>query len=517
MQLWHGGALAGAASGFLYAACFPGRGAAEAAYLFAVPLLCWFFFRPSWKTVLTAAFISGYAAWLFLISWLRHVTWAGTLFLAFYISLYWLGWMAAARALVPRMAEWPARKRLWGHLGLAGWWVVLEWLRSFLFSGFPWLPLAASQWRRPLLLQTASWTGAYGVSFLLILFNLALAFYMRRLAARAAGKRGRIQPELYAALLLLLGAGAWGYRSLSPTPEELFRAGFVQPYIPQSLKWDAAEARQNLEVLAAHSRFAKEMGAEIILWPESATPWPVSGDKDMQAWTEKLAAELGLPILMGNMARTEDETYYNGIFTVTPEGLREAFYAKRRLVPFGEYVPFSEQLPFIQKFVPIEGAFTPGESAEPLSLPVGKNACRAGGLVCYEDIFPALTRDSVRAGAELLFVATNNAWYGEEAGACQHAAHSVLRAVENRRPVLRCGNGGWSGWIDESGRVRRVLTVPGKGIYFRGVETALIKRAPAWKDRLTFYTRHGDWFVCGCGLLAAAGAWLARCSDPRPP
>ena len=133
-----------------------------------------------------------------------------------------------------------------------------------------------------------------------------------------------------------------------------------------------------------------------------------------------------------------------------------------------------------------------------------------GALVCYEDVFPALARSSVQAGAQVLFVATNNAWYGEEGGAPQHAAHSVLRAVENRRPVMRCGNGGWSGWIDAYGTIREVLRDDRGSIYFCGGGTYMVAHDINWMQRQSFYTRHGDWFVALCGGLVIIAGLLAR-------
>src|SRR6201999_2185013 len=114
-----------------------------------------------------------------------------------------------------------------------------------------------------------------------------------------------------------------------------------------------------------------------------------------------------------------------------------------------------------------------------------------GPLICYEDIFPQLARASARAGSDLLVVASNGAWYGEGGASYQHAAHSVLRAVETRRPVLRCGNAGWSGWIDEFGNVRDVLTNTEGSIYFRGSKTIAVTRDARWIKRLSFYVQHG--------------------------
>ena len=102
-------------------------------------------------------------------------------------------------------------------------------------------------------------------------------------------------------------------------------------------------------------------------------------------------------------------------------------------------------------------------------------------------------------------MATNNAWYGEEGGAEQHAAHSVLRAVENRRPIMRCGNGGWSGWIDAYGTIREVLRDENGSIYFRGGGNYTVFQYSDWRHRQSYYTRHGDWFVVVSGAILLAG------------
>jgi apolipoprotein N-acyltransferase len=132
-----------------------------------------------------------------------------------------------------------------------------------------------------------------------------------------------------------------------------------------------------------------------------------------------------------------------------------------------------------------------------------------GALICYEDIFPALARETVRAGADVIYVATNNAWYGEEGGAYFHAAHSVLRAVENRRPVIRCGNAGWSGWIDAYGSIRSVLTDESNSIYFKGSGNFTLTLDNQWQSYTSIYTRYGDWFV-GASAIFAAFACLIR-------
>jgi len=192
------------------------------------------------------------------------------------------------------------------------------------------------------------------------------------------------------------------------------------------------------------------------------------------------------------------------VFLVLPEtGLEEFYYAKRELVPFGEFIPFREWLPFLEKVVPIGLDCRPGERAVLFPFPDGS---RIGPLVCYEEVFPGLTRDTVRAGADWLFVATNNAWYGEEAGAYQHATHSVLRAAETRRPVLRSGNGGWSGWIDAWGHVRHVVENNEGTIYFKGQDVVPVDRDLRFVGTITPYVRWGDWFVGLSGILFLCSA-----------
>ena len=271
---------------------------------------------------------------------------------------------------------------------------------------------------------------------------------------------------------------------------------------------------ENLAILERQTRLVGNFDGDLILWPEAATPWPIRGYPEMQTRVEALVDSLGKPILMGNLSvdRAADR-WYNGAFLVEPgAGLAGDFYVKRELVPFGEYVP--EPFGFIDKVVPLSGSFVAGSAPGLIPLELGGRTFQVGSLVCYEDVFPHLARASARAGAQLFFVATNNAWYGEEGGAPQHAAHSVLRAVENRRPVMRCGNGGWSGWIDCYGAVRDVLRDADGSVYFRGGGSYTVVHDSEWMHRQSFYTRHGDWFVAVCGglmlLALGLGRWMRR-------
>jgi len=173
--------------------------------------------------------------------------------------------------------------------------------------------------------------------------------------------------------------------------------------------------------------------------------------------------------------------------------------------------------PWIEKIVPIDGDLYSGDKPVLLPLSMPNRTIKIGSLICYEDVFPALARESVLEGAAALFVATNSAWYGQSGASFQHMAHSVLRAVENRRIVFRVGNDGWTGWIDEFGNVREELLDENGKIWFSGGTTWEVDRDKRWKGKTTFYTEHGDWFVASCWAGLALIVGLAYWCRSRMP
>jgi apolipoprotein N-acyltransferase len=498
---------------------FPPFGFAEAGYAFAAPAIFWAYRSPPFRRFAAVMLSANAVAWTLLLSWLHHVTWAGLLLLGPFIGV-WVGlWFLAVHAVMPRLPGRPALTRILAIFGLAALWVINEWLRTWLLSGFPWLPLAASQWERLSVLQIAAFTGAGGVSFVLVAMNLGFAAYAHRLMCE--GKRGlqRRSQEFFACMFLLLVCLSIHVqesfnRALFAVP--VGKVAFVQPYIPQSVKWDPSQGKDILRTLDENTRKAAATRPQLILWPEASTPWTL---EELREWIEPLVAAAKAPLMLGSVAvdgrGTPEEAWINAVHTVDPlDGVRSARYAKQRLVPFGEFVPFRPILGWLEKVVPVGGDFVAGTDPQPLVVALGGIPFSIGPLLCYEDVFPRLSRRAVRAGADLLVVFTNNAWFGEGGAAYQHASHSVLRAVETRRPVLRIGNGGWSGWIDEFGAVRAVATDPEKGIYFRGVRAVEVTRDFRWIRQESFYVRHGDWFVLACAALAAFAWAILRLSPP---
>lgn len=506
---------------FLTYASFPPLNLGEAAYAFAIGGALWAFRNPPFRLFAGTMLGASVVAWTSLLGWLHNVTWVGVFLLGPFVGLLNGAWYLAVWWVVPRLRGHLPWVRILIMMGLAAAWVLAEWFRGWLFGGFPWLPLAASQWERPLVLQSASIAGAGAVSFVLVFFNLGGAAYAHRIFFEGATGLKKRSPEFMAALLVLAGSTFPLVAEITAQQRHrLARVAVVQPYIPQNEKWDPAQAPEIMRIIERVTTEAAATGQpDFVVWPEAVTPWALLLDPNVEPWLESVARRIGRPILLGVVVGepvAADVQWWNRAIVVDPErGVELPGYSKRHLVPFGEYIPLRPILGWLEKFVPIGGDFLPGETAAPLVVPTRTGELPVGVLICYEDIFPTLARDSVLHGAELLAVVTNNAWFGEGGAAAQHAAHSVLRAVELRRPVVRCGNGGWSGWIDEYGHIRVRVTDEDGRIFFRGHRTLEVTRDLRWAGRPSFYTERGDWFIAVCAVFALFGFWLVR--TLRPP
>ncbi len=522
-----------ALSTFASILAFPPFDVSELAFVFISPFVFWVFFNPSFKQYWITSACFSVSSWCGLLIWLRNIGdyvhtggpfigYSALILLATLVGCFYFVWLLAVYWVIPRMKTKKALHRMFAVLGLAGLWVVLEWVKTFFLYGFPWLPLSVSQWKNPAILQIAAWTGGYGISFLLILFNITIPLFIRHITSRNVRLKNngrflkRLCPEFYFTLGCLLLAimvfvRSWPAKQIQA---EAFEVCVIQPNIPQLVKWDIDEATRNWsqlndETLKSLTDEDERPLPELFLWPEAITPTAVDDDPVMRQLVEETVDRLDRPILMGNLS-FRDNRIYNGIFVVEPEvGLKKEFYAKRKLVPFGEFIPLRKYIPFGKNIFTgwdVTSGDRPGilevnmkHRSRPKDFPMV--TFKAGTLVCYEDVFPNLARETVKAGADFLFVATNNSWFGEEGAAYQHAAHSVLRAVETRRPVIRCGNAGWSGWIDEFGMIRDVLEEDGT-IYTKGYKTMKISRYLKYLTSKSFYVQHGDWFIFICAFFA---------------
>jgi len=487
----------------------PPNDSPEFAYFFLLPAIWWFSFRPKIRVVVVTFFLSGILYHMSLVGWMRHISLGGMLTACMLLSVYFLPWFLLARLLVPSSLGSGFRSRIISIIGLSCAWVSMEWLRCQFTLGFPWCPLSVTQWQRPVLLQNAQWFGSWIVSFFLVFFNLCLCSYIHHLLVRrrnsSSGVFSNICPDFYLAVLFfvfMITPFMLKQKSLNHRPER-FDVGLCQPYLLE--KWDSGNAEMHKNILSRQTSVLGLMKPELIVWPEASTPYALNKD---HKWVEELSTNTSTPMLIGAVLKNE-ESITNTISEILPDsGFENNFYAKRVLVPFGEYIPFPfKYFTEIRKLVGPVGNFDKGESLNIFSITrknTPKEFVEVGPLICYEDIFPSLSVDIARKGVDLFFVSTNNAWFGEEGCAEQHAAHSVMRAVETQRPFIRCGNAGWSGWIDSNGFQREVIRDEEGSIYCARATVLNLNFDKNAKKNNSFYVKNGDLFAYFCLFLTTA-------------
>jgi len=478
----------------------------------------------SWKIWRQAAWGVSWILWIGLLIWLRHVYpplgYIGLTLLTAYCALYLFLWLVALRWIFPATENAALPLRLLYLIGLAGAWGLLEWTRSTFLTGFGWLPLSASQEGNPVLLSLCAWVGPYGLSVLLVLINLGFASWIFRLKVTTQSKLNtikplgwlsRLTPELYICLTpLAFGFFVCGESLVSRADWMQFTAGVVQTDFDPNAKWDSVRLQDHIErieglTLTASQPNTKGERPDFILWPEAALPISLASQSYINLLT-RLATKIETPLIVGAIGK-EETGYTNSVAVITSEGLQRPIYSKRHLVPFGEYVPMASFLP-LRKVVPINEDCVAGRGPNlfPITNRKGQTAM-AGALICYEDVFPELARQHALSGAHLLMVVTNDAWYGREAGAYQHNAHSILLAAATGLPVIRCGNAGWSGTINRFGQAKAMTQ--NDTVYFSGQSVVGPILIPSHPSPKTFWVRHGDWAI-GIGGLFFAFAYMSR-------
>jgi apolipoprotein N-acyltransferase len=480
-------------------------------------------------------YMAGLAHFLSSLYWLLLIPcpWApilGWLALGAYNALYFAVWVRLCWRLLPPSKEpveatpvgpsWlrPFQgttwmQRLFWMSACAALWVALEMIRARLFSGFPWNLLGASQFRMLLVVQIASLTGVYGISFLAVWFSAALACAVVVLARNPANRWAWLGEVIFP-LLVLYAVLMFGVHKLSVPPNEgrTLKMALIQPSIPQTLIWDRNENTNRFRELIKLSELALATKPDLLVWPEAATPNYLRFDPDLTypAVTNLVLKHHVWLILGADDAaphepprHTNDYDVFNSSFLVGPDGELHAIYRKQQLVVFGEYIPLVKWLPFLRWLTPIEDGFTEGTHPVPFVMP--SLGAETSVLICFEDAFPHLVRHSVTENTDFLLNLTNDGWFGKSAQQWQQAAMSVFRAVENGLPLVRCTNNGLTCWVDALGRLFPAYFGAAQDIYgtgFKIFEVPLRRRgAPA-----TFYNRHGDLFGWACvgiaGMLA---------------
>ncbi len=488
-------------SGLLLTAAFPKAGLAWLAWVALVPLFV-VLRKMAPKEAFRTGMIAGLVHYLTLLYWVvftmrtyGYLPWwqcvALLVLLAAYLALY----PGAFALCVAHFCRKPGHLILIAPLA----WVALEYLRTFLLTGFPWGLVGYSQFNRLHIIQISDMFGVYGVSFLVVLFNTAV--YVALLGA--AGKKwgghtaGRRQVLLSAIpTFALIGlAVLYGHLRIKavdtamaekPSP----RVAVVQGNIDQAQKWDPAYQIGTTKKYLALTMSAAGSKPDLVVWPETATPFYFAASPKLTRLVTDTVRQTGITLLVGSPSVQEEPgklAYFNSAYLVAPDGHARGRYDKVHLVPFGEYVPLKWLLSFVGKMVAQVGDFSPGEKGR--TLVWGNDHPNIGVQICFEIIFPGLARSLVRNGAGVLVNLTNDAWFGESSAAFQHFSMTIFRAVENRRSLIRCANTGISGFVDPVGRV-----VAKTGLF----EDAVIESAVPVIDQTAVYTRIGDAFAIIC-------------------
>jgi apolipoprotein N-acyltransferase len=532
-------------SGVLLWAAFPPQAQADSAWMALAPLLL--VIRCSAPRAAAGwAWLSGLVFWVATLSWFPAIIKNGGPWVLVVLGQVALAaWCAAFLAL---FAFASARVWRWAGSG-AGWrrvaavlaldplmWAGAELARGWLFSGFAWNFLGVSQVGNIPFIQVASVAGVYGVSALLVLVNGAVASVLQRTAAPfvaralrkpcgepAFGLRVWRSAESFLPLALAIGCWFWGLGRVNAWRQAEARAAswrvaLVQPNSPCVFEInDEAVVRQQ-GLLVDQTRLAGAAKPDLTVWPETAVLGSVPHEPQTMRVIREGAAAAGAPLLTGALeiervpvtpAAPEGALFYNAAWLFSASGDAMGAYRKQHLVPFGEFIPLDKTIPWLQRLAPTGLSCTPGRGPGVLHVTRGAGQTLGlGPLICFEDTVPALSRAAVAAGARLLVLMTNDAWFNGSIEPVQHLNQSVFRAVENGVPLVRAANSGVSCAVDAVGRVKR-LESEGRATDFDGflVTPVAVPATPLPSP----YTRWGDWAFAfpGAMLLLAVSAWAA--------
>jgi apolipoprotein N-acyltransferase len=485
-------------SALLLILSFPGFNFWILAWVALVPL----FFALENQKPLAAFLISYFTGFLFFLGtiyWLAHVSLPGMFIVVAYLALYF--------GFFGLIINYSQLSTLNSQLFLIpAAWVALEWARSYVFTGFGWALLGYSQSRNLPIIQIADISGAYGVSFLIAMFNVAAFLAIKNLR----DKREYLLPVAMAAVLIVAAYGYGLFRLNNIFTGEKLKVSVVQGNIPQGQKWDERFAEEITGKYRALTESAAAEEPELIIWPETSVPGFIEDERELLEGVKGLAVDIGTPLLVGAPryeATKAGELYYNSAFLFLKDGSLARHYDKIHLVPFGEYVPLPSLFFFVHRFAPRPiGDFVGGKEFTVLRFPVERSVKEAdrnwklmkrvgfGCLICFEDIFPDLARNFVKNDAGFLVNITNDAWFGKSSAAYQHAQASVFRAVENRVNVVRAANTGLSCFIDQKGRIVSKVSKEGEDLFIDGFKAHEIVLSRA----RTVYTAYGDVFAYLC-------------------
>ncbi|MEE9200909.1 MAG: apolipoprotein N-acyltransferase, partial [Candidatus Brocadiales bacterium] len=468
---------------FLLSLSYPDPDMGHFAWIALVP---WFVLICSRQSPpIPASFLIGIIFFVYNSSWLGHATYAGWLGLSLYQALYFVAFAAVCNLLYRSLGA-PL------FLFAPFLWVTQEYLRCIVLTGFPWFFLAHTQYSYLTIIQISDITGAYGVSFMVVLVN---ACFTEGILRWLRGKAPHM-PVTLAFVFALIPLSYGMFRLASLPISEGPRLSIIQGNIPLSIKMDRRfeQRKANLNKYLSLSRTVDSATTDLVVWPETMAPGLLNIDPRMfgrkidklsQTSLARLAKDLHTHVLVGAIsldpvaARNRVKIFYNSALLYNPEGQLTERYDKIHLVPFGEYTPLKEFFPFLRKMVPYQTGLTPGRDWHLFGIKAhdGKES-RFATLICYEDTFPQIARRFKQLGADFMLNITNDAWFKDSAELDQHLAIMVFRAVENRVGLARAANTGISAFVAPTGDIYTLLHNDGKRREIEGVLEANILLSP---------------------------------------
>jgi apolipoprotein N-acyltransferase len=394
-----------------------------------------------------------------------------------YLSLYWGIWSFGLQKYISFQKKNKVSNFFVVIFGSCLW-VLLEYVRTYLFTGFPWMLTGYSQFWFREIIQVAEFTGVYGISFLILFCNICFYFWLE-----SKNKRKYLYTPLILIILVTLFGSIRVYK-FRLFGEKKYNISILQPNIDQYKKWDKDYIQ---EILLNLQKQAVEVGkhkVDLALWPETVLPGVVPENITFADFIEKLASYSRSFNIFGSFYNESDKLFNSVVGCNRNEGL-SFLHKKNHLVPFGEVIPFRK---FLARFFGIlnkMGDVDRGSDANVFS----SGELFIGPTICSENFFPDMARRFVLNGAKVLTNHTNDAWFFDTAAPYQHFMMNVLRAVENRKFVLVSANTGISGIIESSGIVLDKTKVS---------EEKILNGAFLQNDFKTFYTKFGDIFVKLC-------------------
>jgi apolipoprotein N-acyltransferase len=504
---WGALGLAGL-SGVLLFVCFPGFDLGAIAWIALVPLLLALnqrrlrdSFLLSWVTGIV--FFTGGFYWIWSVQAYNLFDYVivQILYLPQYITLFGLtlAWIRRRTGLSQILLAPPL-------------WVTLEYIRAHLsFLSLPFFLLGHSQYLHPSLIQITSLTGVYGLSFVIVCVNVAVAeliigirSYVREPSA-AGLFPSAARMSMTVAGVLLIGTALFGMTSLAGAGKsEHVKIAVLQGNVPQTQKWDHNSLQEVVSRYESMTRQAAAADPALIVWPETAILGDVGTDPAFRDRFENLALDTKANLLVGAAVSTKfykqkvRGRYFNSLFLFSRRGHLEDEHHKIIPVPFGEYDPLHGLFEWPRAVIAATGSVVPGDRYTIFHLPDAS----FGAVICWESIFPDLFRQFVYRGARFMVNATDESWFHAVGPSSQFLAMTSFRAVENGVSIVRAANRGISAFIDPFGRIEEELGTPnGRTLPHEGVLVAQI----ALSNGPTFYTRHGELFafisIAYCGIL----------------